>query len=478
MKPKVNGSLFFAALISVYIALFLSFTTPVQANEEGTVDELFELFITEWIKPIANVDSVQIEVIRDFTEILKNSRQRFGHLPEFWELMAQVYLRRVDIKRHVHGAEWRRFNTQSDFYLLLNPKMLEKALEIDPDRPAALWNLGRIQGLDSWRDWHEMTIRERYDAPPEEYTEFYANGLASAGKVDPDNGYYPFFEGVKRARLGNFESALELFKRSSVCLHFSQPVMFPQTYAIDAIDDFKEGTGVFKGFTQSERRSFSVNFYFSGVAENIPEIRLVYRGIIENYGGEWRDTFNVLNAAACRLGKDNWGDTIYQLTAVTLIKICQGEALATAKETGDKDLEIALLALWHEAENIRLRYKTESSVQDRTYMLMRPVLEELFEFEVDPSNEGEFADFTRYLQQGPFSVEDLDQFDMWLTDMMTGVLYIVRDAEFSSKFIWHIFERIEIFDYEDPLWWYVWWEMEGRYSPAKDEESYREHCWT
>lgn len=448
------------------------------ADDSGTVDGLFELFLDGWVSPMASLDTVDADVNKAFLAELRDARRRFGHLPEYWELMAHIYLRRADISRDIRGGNWVDFAIQNDIYLKMNPKMLEKALMIDPSRAAALWNIGRINALDAWPDWHAIDFLDRYDATPTEYLRFYADGLSSAGAVDPGNGYYPFFEAVKRYRLGDSARAIELFKNASECKRFSQPAMFPRSYALSVMDDFKEGVGLFSDFSCLERDFFGSHFYFPNTPENLLELKKVYREIVKEPGDDWQETFTILNAAACSLGQNDFGDSIYQLIGISLIKICRDEALTIAKDSGDKNLEIALLALWHEAENVRTRLRIENSVEDRTCMLMKPIFEELFEFELSQENTGEFADYIRYLQEGPYTVEDMEWTDWYLTDMMMGIVYIIKEIEFTDKHIWHLFDRMAAFDYEDPLWWYVWWEMEGRYSPAKDEESYRERCWT
>ncbi len=476
---KFPEALKISFLLCLIASISFAFTAvPSMADDTGTVDELFDLFIDGWVKPSAPVDAVTADVNAAFLAQLVDAEPRFGHLPEYWELLAQVNLRDVDFARNIIEGDWLDFSIQDDVYLRMNPLMLQKALEIDPARPADLWNLGRIAALDAWPDWDEVTFTERYDATPSEYLRFYADGLSSAGAADPGNAYYPFFEAAKRFRLGDPELAIDLFKRAAECDNFSQPVMFPRSYAIGVIDDFKNGTGIFSDFTAIERDYFGANFYYSRTAENFPELRQVYRELTENPPAEWKSTFNILNAVACLLGENDSADTIYQITAITLVKICRDAALTIAKDNNDTDLEIALLALWHETENIRTRLQMQNTVEDRTSMLMRPILTQLFEIDISPSSTGKFADFVRFLQDGPYTPEDLDWADMYLTDYMMGVVYLIKDKEFSDKNIYHIFERIELFDYEDPLWWYNWWENEGRISPARDKQGYREYCAT
>lgn len=448
--------------------IFLSFPASAQSeNNKPTVDDLFQFLIDEWANKIeysmfeASVITGEPivglpmkpnykDVLVDFGNKLIESEETWGHLPEYWQLRAQL--------ERDNGLDWipateggyvsSPFSNRLDD-LKLNPNLLQKSFDLEPNNGGVKWLLGILE--------HERNFPEKpkrgmsyYPEPGKDYYKSLLQVNVDAGAINPRNAIYPLFEAAFHNKLGDQESAIEALKRAGECEYLYNPRLFPSGYALSHINAFESGKEPFYNLAAGGKHYLYFNFYACAddLMNYIP-IKQMYKGIISysHSKDNWRETLNILHKAACVLGKSEGNETINHLVASILLKFCFKEAHIRAKENGDANLERAVVIAMEKNKISRTHAKIRnfdfSNYDDGVVFIF------LYSVLVDEMNQS-IGDLSEIPGNTPTPCITLSKFILPRLEM----LYYWRVHE---KFIKPVFEELETFDYTNPDTWYETW---------------------
>jgi hypothetical protein len=387
------------------------------------------------------MDVISSKLASTFIEDLKNAESRFGQLPEYWELRAFFDLRQEDEARARIKIQGFTFMALTNFDLPLNPLMLQKALDINPNLAPVQWTLGRIEALEAASTLNE-TIRRDRTIP--KGRQILIDAAERAAISDPSNGFYPFIEAIRLLPEGDVDKALQLLEAATNFEKFEYPLFFPQSYFLEHLDDLAKGKGAFKNLSFTQASLLLVQFDLAGlVAFDSEEVKYVYNKIINEAltKDDWRNVFTVLHRAAAHMGRCRYSDLSNSLVAKSLMTLCQQGALKIAIEKGDRDLEIAMVILGEETDFIRRTFKMTVDISSPTLSLLT------FGLFMDAMPAQELKDeFAKAFGAG-FPLREFQE--GLLQDLVSKRGHIL-----SQKYLWPIFESLETFDFANPRAWY------------------------
>jgi len=372
----------FRICLAACFLIFLTFPAWAETIEKAaTVDDLFKFLLDNWanklnisaseddfIKEPFHSDLAQksnlADVFESFTNDLIAAEKTFGNLPEYWELRAHL-----DIQPR---PDWKLSDTQAGDETFsnhpgnsqCNPVMLQKALDIDPTRGSDQWYIGISQIKN------QIPERIKWDDPAKavetkNYCMLMLEITAKATAAEPNNAFYPLYEAAYEYHLSHQEMALDALKRAGACEYFSFPRIFPSTYALSHINQYESGKIPFFFMPPGAKWHLFTNFYNN--ADSLPNynlIRNMYKGFIADVisKSDWRETFNILNRAACVIGMGERNEHINHLVANGLVRFCLSKAMIHAKKEKDSLLERAVAVAINKTDEIKLM----SEIPDET----------------------------------------------------------------------------------------------------------------
>ncbi|MBU1023846.1 hypothetical protein KKB99_06155 [bacterium] len=446
----------------VCIVIFLSFPGTAKAeNNKPTVDDLFQYLVDEWANQIeysmyeASVITGEPivglplkpnykEVLVDFGHKLINSEDTWGHLPEYWQLRAQI--------ERDNGLDWIEeteggyvsspFSNRLDD-LKLNQDLLQNSFDLEPKNGEVKWFLGM---LEHERNFPEKPKYNPFNTEPEKnYYKSLMQINVDAGAVNPINAFYPLHEAAFHYQMGDLESAIESLKRAGECEYFFNPRLFPSGYALNHMNAYESGKEPFDNLAAGGKQYLYLNFYGGTDAlMNYIPIKGMYKDIIADSHSKdnWRDTLNILHKAACVLGKGEGNETINHLVAIVLVKFCLKEAHIQAIEMKDANLERAVALALEKNQIPKIVIKFRNVDNNDIFRFLYSIL-------VDEMNQS-FGDLSETLGDTPTPCITLSRF-------LPPKLEILHHWRIHENFIKPVFEELETFDYNNPNEWYESW---------------------
>jgi len=456
MKNISFSSKFYLRLL-ICLVLIVIPSCIAQSDKAANVDDLFRFLLENWAnqhnvaigdegsyrgQPVPGLPSKsnREEVIISFREKVVVAENRFGQLPEYWELRSFLDLTPEDRQR---GGAW---GDNSPWYFSLrpddariNPLVLQKAIDIDPHLGTVKFVIRSIEVSLKYPKGVDAKDPQKADEL-KDYRTLLADALADAGAAEPSNGYYPFIEASYRYLTGDDAKAMELLKRTVACEYFKYPRLFPTQYALDHMDVFEKDEGVFKNITPGGKNAILLNCYYNlDSTANSSYVKHMYEDLIKKTisEGEWQEILTTLNRAACMKGKGEEYDNLNSLIAAALSHLCMKGALSVAKAEGDKTLEAAILAAESERLMIKSITRVPNAVQDSTEMITMFVCKILKDYQLNQRKE-------------------LGKPEPQVTwpDFSNPLFGRRVDHDVFREFIKPIFESLETFDFANPQAWY------------------------
>ena len=407
--------------------------------ESSTLSPIFFLFLVMSDGGEPNY----IETTKSFAIKLIASENDWDHLPEYWQLRAQLErdngLDWIDDIPPIYGGPF-----SNKIYGKQNIEMLKKSFEIDPSNADVKWYLGRLE--------HEIKFPDRPDFNDPVDTEFEKNYYkslmqfnADAGALDPENAFYAFYEAAYHHRLGNKDATINAITRAGSCNYFDSPRLFPSSFAMEHIVLFESKYAPFSKLTPGGKFYWYHNFYADNDSTpNFIRIKNMYKGMIADSHSkeDWRDTLNILNRAACVLGKCESYDIFTPMVAMVMVQLCLEEAYVQAREIGDEDFQSAVIVAMEKTKIPRIiSYST--AVNDES---------------MDRFHHSIFVDFMNR-SLGKFYLKEADVAIACFTEsnFLPPKLEMLNRWRVHKKQIKPIFEDLETFDYTNPSKWYETW---------------------
>jgi len=428
-------------------------------EEPATADDLAKFFLENWANklnitmseasgltgtfiPGFALKSNRFEVCKAFSELVISEEDTYGHLPEYWELRSMLDRKTGnDLFADPENAKLDWLFAAELLEPRINPDVLQKALDIDPDRGSLHYFIGRLE------------LNEKYDEPYgprkdesgdyEEFCNELAGVYSKASKAEPGNAFYPTYEAVYLFHGGDSAGALYALERAALCEYWSHPRIFPSTFVIDHVMDYEKRSGLFSDISPGARFNLYIDFY-TGMDElpNYIQLRDMYKGLTAECGSEdnWRETFTILHRVACIMATGEGNETIHCIFGGTHARIVAKEALNLASEEGDAGLGMALHAAIGLMDQPKWLHKAGmvcDGSSELTYTLLFTFLLEYFQEELEDVTE--------------------PSLDIAISDFIPPVMHYRISWQIHDELIKPIFEDLLKFDYENPGEWYGTW---------------------
>ncbi|MEP0813275.1 MAG: hypothetical protein HRF49_01240 [bacterium] len=416
----------------------------------ATVDDLFRFYLDHRDKSLgfgdfhaAGASRIQSKLDADLAANL----ERFGHMPEYWELRAQT-----------------SFAKERGARTMFNRRCLERAVELDPSRSAAIIELAAMD-----RESMEKAFEEEHTGgvsdtppPPEMYSAI-ADGYARAARGDPDNGYLPFFEAVERVGLGELDRAWELFEKCADSPRFYKPELFPMDYVKWRNDALATGEPPFEGLSMGER--YYLLSTYGTALPNFIRAKDACRtaAMATRLGCDYTRPFTSIHRAACRMAKnDEPRGMIYSLVAIVMIGICAREANDIAIANGDEVLRDAAAAVVSECNAIKTLIRGWSEGGRGSYDALAPFAIWTLE-NIESLPEGDFKDALELSMKTSQGQSNNDATKLEVASTALGYLaYMSANSADSEKNLVDgplakEIDLISTLDYANPGEWYAKW---------------------
>lgn len=410
-------------------------------------------FVTNFELPPQPEKSSNKTVLLDFISCLSEVEDKYGHLPEYWELRAHL---EIDIDfTQVNDKLKEQLSyifTNKLSSIELNYELLKKSLDLNPSNASVMWFLDMIELEEQYPDGIDRKNPPAVEIVREYYLKR-AKIHADAGLVETENAFYPMYEAVYWHNAGNDDAALKAFKRAGECDNFNYPRIFPSAFAMKHIPEFEDSKYPFHYTTPSARYYLYLNFFCR--ADELPNFTLLrgpYRDFIADYSStpNWRETYNVLHRAACVMGKGESFEDLNGLVAMTLIKICLADAMKQAIDIGDTELEKALIVL--------------------TGITNHPKIMNKAAYIDDEKNMFAFI-FGTLFDHANLKNDQKPLFYLSLSKIIPPSIRHRVQMNLHEECIKPVFENLETFDYTNPdVWYETWFEKTFPYLYKTEEE--------
>ena len=451
INPFSRDLLFPLVLLTI---LLLSLPTLAASEEKKTtVDDLFQFLLDNWANKIhlsvfeGSVVTGEFlvgiplepnygDAFASFTDDLISAEPTYAHLAEYWQLRAHL-----DIQPK---PDWKALQKEKKSDSVFNNRLsdpnlnsddLKRALEINPSDGSIHWYIGAIQ------------IKEKYPEPPsltdpsqadklKDYYQLRLDVATKSEQAEPSNAFYPMEKAVFEFKLGNKYGALENLKRIGECSYYCSPRIFPSSYALEHIFDYEAGKKPFDKMTPGAKWYLYFNFYGTDSLPNYIRIKDMYKGLIADSmsNGNWRETFNILNRAACIMGRDGDNGIINSLVAIVCIRLCLKEGMKQAIKDNDRSLERAIIAATCKTNDVKLTASVSTMDENAPFYFLYSMLADQFNLTFDSAK--------------PF---------MSLTKLFPPKLCSATEYRLHYKRVKPAFENLITFDYLNPEEWYNTW---------------------
>ncbi len=415
-------------------------TQGASHKESGaTVDDFFLDYLTAIEKFYYETNVYHKRAVDKLTKRLADDEERYGHLQEYWEFRS--CFEQNDGKAAFAG----RYAKEQ-----LNRDLLAKALDIhtnstetDPEIKADLASgavaiLNAMCAMDVADNEKKMEDLTEENSKPSDIVysdDIEIEYLRKMIDIEPDNARHHMTLAVKLLSFGEWDNALAEFELAGKCSVYKEPSLFPIRYINENASDIEENKGVFSKINDKSKLAL---FTISTSAElpNFIRIKDAYKHAVVGIrmGADARSTLAPMHRAACSLSKNRQSKMIHTLVSVVLVNICAGEALSVAHATGDKDMELAALAV---------KNATAKMISETKWIQI---------------NAGDFNMNYIYKVTGkkPKDAQgNLMKIDEKRVPDHGGILTYENNA--IDKIVIPLVEEIESLDYNDPASWYEEW---------------------
>lgn len=398
-----------------------------------------------------------------FAAAIAAAENRFGHLAEYWELVAQA------------GA-----STTDEF----DVAALARAIDINPERTAARFYLllsgsKRIYSLSPEFDKYRSAIINPYSLDAaRSITEYEIEKV----ELENRNAFYPFILATCLAHEGKNQESLDMFKYAAALTKYEPPLLFPWDYLTDTLEQAASLNGVYAGIGATACDSLFGD-YWNNYLFDFSGVKTAYSLLIESVmkSPDWKMQFTILHRAAMTFEDTNSNHMLNALISNALRGACRVSAMKRAHDEGDAELLIALIALFSQ-EHFQLGFLRgyNSSNAARGIESVPEYLNLFDEVVLADDSSGEMSDWIREWQaRNDIDYSSADSLDVLLPqyreqmemisrfNRLTGgnnaVMLIYNERESLKKFI-KTYSRppVSEFDYTNPSAWYRKWLLRRR----------------
>ncbi len=394
----------------------------------------------------------------DFAAAIAGAEYRFGHLAEYWELLAQA------------GA-----SNSTEF----NTLFLRRAVDINPERiPAHFYML--LSGSErafppKSRNIHSIfdTINPYSIDATRTITEYEIENTI----LDNRNSFYPIIYAICLAHENDVPESIDMLGYASSVTIFEPPLLFPWDYLTESLDSAAKLEGVFGNIGAAATNTVYTE-YRNICIFDVLGVKEAYSLLIEASmeSTDWKKRLTILHRAALKFEDSNSNFFLNALISHSLRGACRNYAMKRAYREGDTNLQMALIALLSQEQNQLGYFRGFNTSNASISGTSTPeFLRQFDEVSLTEESSGEISDWIRKWQAriniDNSSMDNLDvllpkyreQVEMISSfEILTGgsnaVLRVFNERESLKQFNRNYSRPpVSEFDFENPSDWYRKW---------------------